>query len=95
MIYKFKYITLLEEEDVLEIVKIYDSNFQSYSWELDNEKLHLEVETEDGINRYIIDDYYVEVIDWVGHEHSFLQEYRSMMFRLFGVEYAYKYLVSH
>lgn len=90
-----KYVTQLTHDQILEIMEIYSPNYLELNYKRINYCIGVTLRDHEGIEEnYTINDYDVNIIDWMGNEHSYLIRFREKMLNWFGFEYAKDYLLK-
>ncbi|MEK4122007.1 hypothetical protein [Lysinibacillus sp. FSL K6-0102] len=90
-----KYVTQLTHDQILEIVEIYSPNYLELNYKRLDHCIGVTLRDHEGIEEnYTINDYDVNIIDWMGNEHSYLIRFREKMLDWFGFDYAKDYLLK-
>lgn len=107
MIQQNKYINQLNDEQVIELINFYESDYKEVAYiTRQDDGIHLglilnDVEDESthemffgGEDNYILTDFDVQVIDWSGSVSECRLNYRKKMLEWFGFDYSRDYLLG-
>lgn len=90
-----KYISQLTPDQIKEVMEIYSPSHTELDYTLTDYSLDVSVRCKEGIEEnYVINDYDVEIYDWMGGEAVYLRRFRVKMLSWFGKHYAIDYLLG-
>lgn len=89
------YVRHLSNDQITELMNIYAPHHTDLKYRIEGNHIRISLRDQFGYeDNYIIDDYNVDVIDWMGNEDKYLKQYRQKMLNWFGNQYAINYLLG-